>query len=99
MKIIAIIEARMGSSRLAGKVLMPLGDSTVLQFMVNRVKVSTKIKDVIVATSTNPLDDAIEKVCRENDISLFRGDENNVLKRVCQTADYVHSFYNEIGRA
>jgi len=75
-----IIQARVGSSRLPGKVLMKNRNKTMLEIMVERVNES-KYADVIVATTNNPKDDKIVEICKKNKIQYFRGDENNVLSR------------------
>lgn len=82
MKITAIIQARMASTRLPGKVLLPLNGKPVLQRLVDRVRKSKLINDVVIATSINPKDKEIEMFCRQSNISFYRGDEENVLKRV-----------------
>jgi spore coat polysaccharide biosynthesis protein SpsF len=94
MKTVIIIQARMGSSRLPGKVLMPLGDSVVLDYVVSRCKQVQPVADVIVATSVLPQDDAIEAWCKEHGVSCFRGSEDDVLARYYECAkpyqpDYV----------
>ena len=71
-KIVASIEARMNSSRLPGKVLKTIQSETILQIMVNRVKHSRFIDDIIIATTNNPLDDPIEQFCRNLEIKFHR---------------------------
>ena len=63
-KIICTIEARMASTRLPGKVLMPLAGVPALQFLVERIKRSRFVDDVIVATTVNIKDDAIVELCK-----------------------------------
>jgi len=84
--ITAIIQARMGSTRLPGKVLLPLGDTTVLGHTVRQVKKAKKIGRVIVATSIDQSDDEIEWYCKENDIEVTRGSLQDVLDRYYQAA-------------
>jgi spore coat polysaccharide biosynthesis protein SpsF len=84
MKIVASIQARMMSTRLPGKVLMPLGGKPMLLFQIERLKRCRLVGEVIVASSTNPADDAIADLCAKNDIRCFRGSEDDVLERVCQ---------------
>ena len=76
-----IIQARMGSTRLPGKVLMTIGDTPLLKVMINRVKQTKQITKIVVATSTSPLDDEIVEFCNSNGIDSFRGSENDVLSR------------------
>lgn len=89
MKIGAIIQARMSSSRLKNKVLKPLpwgSDITVLQQVIRRVSSSKIIDEVIVATSNHREDDSIVGVAELENTSCFRGDLDNVLDRFYQTA-------------
>lgn len=79
--IIAIIQARMGSSRLPGKVMMDLCGKPVIWHVVNRVSRSKLINQVIVATSLNNEDAVIEDFCMRSNIPVFRGDFANVLSR------------------
>jgi spore coat polysaccharide biosynthesis protein SpsF len=81
MKTLIIIQARMGSSRLPGKVLMPLGSSIVLNYVVSRCRQVKNVQDVIVATSTLEQDNPIAQWCKQNQVTYFRGSENDVLLR------------------
>ena len=85
-RIVASIEARMTSSRLPGKVLMPAGGKPLLQILVARLRRSRFISDVIVATTVNAQDDAIIALCDALGVRSFRGSELNVLERVCGAA-------------
>ncbi|MFF2178490.1 cytidylyltransferase domain-containing protein [Lysinibacillus sp. NPDC058147] len=94
MKIITIIQARIGSSRLPGKVLKPLNDSDVLSYVVKRCRQINGVTEVIVATSNLPQDDAIAEWCETNRVTYYRGSEQDVLDRYVQAAkpyspDYV----------
>jgi len=76
-----IIQARMGSNRLPGKVLKKIGNKTLLEHIFYRLSfLKTSVK-VILATSINPENDIIESFCSENNITCYRGSENNVLER------------------
>jgi spore coat polysaccharide biosynthesis protein SpsF len=86
MIVIAIIQARMGSTRLPGKVLTDLGGDTVLARVVSRARRCSLVNDVAVATSTDPDDDAIVKECQRLRIRAFRGSEQDVLDRYYRTA-------------
>ena len=79
--VVAIIQARMGSSRLPGKSLAEIEKRPMLWHVIDRVKRATLVDRVVVATSTASADDVIEKMCRENDVSCYRGSENDVLDR------------------
>ena len=86
MKIVAIVQARMSSTRLRGKVLKPLGKKTVLEHLIDRLSQAKLIDQIVIATSTNPEDDVLANFCVERDLSYFRGDENNVLARFYKCA-------------
>lgn len=81
-----IIQARMGSSRLPGKILMSfIGEYTPLRWIIERARLSKYAEKVIVATSINPKDDATEKACKEAGCEVYRGSEDDVLKRFIGT--------------
>ena len=81
MKIIALVQARMTSTRLPGKVMLPLLNKSLLVRMVERVEKARLIHEVIVATSTVEEDDHIEQECIQNNVSFFRGDPLDLLDR------------------
>ncbi|RJG24827.1 cytidylyltransferase domain-containing protein [Paenibacillus thiaminolyticus] len=81
MKLVTIIQARMGSTRLPGKVMLPLGDTIVLDYVVNRCHQIKGVNEVIVATSTERADDKIEQWCDEYHIPCSRGSQDDVLGR------------------
>jgi spore coat polysaccharide biosynthesis protein SpsF len=80
-KVSAIIQARMGSTRLPGKVLMPLAGRPVLWHIIHRLNKCRKVDDIVVATSDLKEDDKLAEWCRKNNIPVFRGSEQNVLQR------------------
>ncbi len=82
----AMIQARMGSTRLPGKVLMPILDKPMIELMIERVKKSKKQEKIILLTSNSSKDDEIAQYCAQNSILCYRGDENNVLKRYYEAA-------------
>ncbi|MBK8761687.1 MAG: glycosyltransferase family protein [Sulfuritalea sp.] len=86
MKVVSIIQARMSSTRLPGKVLMPLAGQPVLWHVVVRIRACQTIAEVVVATSTDATDDAIEAWCKSADVSVYRGSLNDVLDRYYQAA-------------
>lgn len=86
MNTIVIIQARMGSSRLPGKILKPLGDTDVLTYDIERCRAIKGVREVIVATSSLPQDDAIATWCEEHQVAYFRGSEDDVLDRYVQCA-------------
>lgn len=81
-----VIQARMGSSRLPGKVLMNLCGKPVLLHIIERLKDLKKEYKKIIITSTAQKDGEIENFCKENNILFFRGSENDVLDRYYQAA-------------
>ena len=81
MKITAIIQARMGSTRLPGKVLMDLGGETVLCRVVRRLRRASMIQEVAVATTESPRDEPIIEACRQLGVAYFCGPEQDVLDR------------------
>lgn len=81
MKVGAIIQARMGSTRLPGKVMMELGDNTVLGHVIERVRQAQTIDTIIIATSELEADDAIVEEAIFNNVLVSRGSESDVLAR------------------
>jgi len=86
MSVVAIIQARMGSTRLPGKVLMDLGGETVLARVVGRLQRARLVNKIVVATTDSACDDAIVLECHRLQVSSFRGSEIDVLDRYCQAA-------------
>ena len=86
MKTVLIIQARMQSSRLPGKVLRPLRDRPMLAWVIERASRSRCIDTCMVATTTDPADDPIEAWCRENKVPVYRGSQFDVLDRYYQAA-------------
>ena len=80
-KTVAIVQARMGSSRLPGKVLMTLGNKPILVYLCDRLLKAKTLDRIVVATSIDSRDDVIAEECERNSISLFRGDQLDVLGR------------------
>lgn len=86
MKTIAIIQARMSSTRLPGKVLLPIGDKPAIKWVIDSVKQIIGVDQVLLVTSVDKSDDPLEKFCIDHDVECFRGDLNNVLKRFYDAA-------------
>ena len=86
MKVIAIIQARMGSTRLPGKVLMDLAGKPMLERVVRRCQRAASLDEVIVATTDKTSDDPIAEFCASRNWPCFRGSEDDVLDRYYQTA-------------
>src|SRR5271167_2469594 len=85
-RVVAIIQARMGSTRLPGKVLKDLEGETVLARVVQRVRGARLIRDVLIATTNEPADDAIVEECERCSVQVFRGHEDDVLDRYYRAA-------------
>lgn len=81
MTVNAFIQARLSSSRLPGKVLKSLAGKPVLQHVIERVSQADFVDKVVLVTSTDVSDDAIEAFCQEIDCAYFRGDLDDVLAR------------------
>jgi spore coat polysaccharide biosynthesis protein SpsF len=81
MKKVAIIQARMTSTRLPGKVLMDLAGQPMLSQQLKRLSISLEIDELVIATTINPTDDPIIELCNQSHIRWFRGSENDVLSR------------------
>ena len=88
MKIAAIVEARMASKRLPGKVLLEAKNITMLDHLIDRLKKVKIIDEIIVATTINPLDQEIIDFCYAKEIRYFRGSEDDVMGRVIGAAEY-----------
>jgi glutamate-1-semialdehyde aminotransferase/spore coat polysaccharide biosynthesis protein SpsF (cytidylyltransferase family)/predicted dehydrogenase len=84
--VVAIVQARMGSTRLPGKSLAAIEGRPMLWHVIERVKRARLIDRVVVATSTGSADDAIEKMCHENGVKCYRGSEHDVLDRFYSAA-------------
>lgn len=89
MSTFILIQARMGSSRLPGKVLKPLAGKPQLQHLFDRLGRYTGAGQVLVVTSDLPGDDAIEQFCAEQEVNCFRGSEQDVLDRYYKAAKSV----------
>lgn len=85
-KVVAIIQARMGSTRLPGKVLKDLEGETVLARVVGRVRRSRLIDELMIATTDRSADDAIVEECQRCSVAVFRGDQDDVLDRYFRAA-------------
>jgi spore coat polysaccharide biosynthesis protein SpsF len=86
MKIVAIIQARMGSTRLPGKVLMDLGGETVLARVLGRLRRAIMIDEIVFATTDSVADHTIVCECQRLEVPCFRGSEDDVLDRYYQAA-------------
>jgi spore coat polysaccharide biosynthesis protein SpsF len=85
-KVVLIMQARMGSERLPGKVLKPVAGKPLLQYELTRLSRCQFVGETVVATTTNPADDAIVEFCRQHGVLWFRGSEEDVLSRYYEAA-------------
>jgi spore coat polysaccharide biosynthesis protein SpsF len=90
-KVVATIEARMTSTRLPGKVLLEIGGKPALAYMINRIKQSRLVDDIVVATTVNDSDQPIIDLCNKIGCKYFRGSEEDVLLRVLEAAKSVNA--------
>ncbi len=86
LKIVTVIQARMTSTRLPGKVMLPLSDKPLLIRMYERVQQSKFAGKIIVAVTTDPEDQLLVNLCNENKITIFRGHLYDLLDRHYQAA-------------
>jgi len=85
-RVVAIIQGRMSSSRLPGKILMDLDGEPMLVRVVERVRMARTVDEVIVATTTDPTDYPAAELCKERGIACERGSLFDVLDRFYQAA-------------
>ena len=86
MKTLAIVQARMGSTRLPGKVLANIFGKPAIWHLFNQLSHASMLDQMILATTDNPLDDPLEVYAREQKWNTFRGNEHDVLDRFYQAA-------------
>ena len=90
-KVICIIQARMNSTRLPGKVLRKISDKPMLWYILNSLQYSKTLDHIIVATTKKKIDDQIVELCKKMKVSVFRGNEKNVLNRFCEAGKKYHA--------
>lgn len=93
MKINAIVATRMTSSRLPGKVLMDLAGQPALVRLIERLKRSKYLHDIVIATTTNPQDDIVAETAIQQGVQCYRGSEEDVLKRTVEAAEVFDTEY------
>jgi spore coat polysaccharide biosynthesis protein SpsF len=91
MKVVAIIQARMGSTRLPGKVMKKILNKTLLEYQIERVKKCKTIDQIIIATTSRKNDNQIIEFCRKFSVSYYRGSEEDVLARYFEAATFYES--------
>lgn len=87
MKCLAVIQARMGSSRLPGKVMEEVGGLPIIQYMISRLNQAKHIDHLLVATTTSESDNTLVNYLKNQNIPFIRGPEDDVLSRFCQAAE------------
>ncbi|HVP43793.1 MAG TPA: aminotransferase class III-fold pyridoxal phosphate-dependent enzyme [Terriglobales bacterium] len=85
-KVVAIVQARMGSTRLPGKVLADVAGRPMLWYVTQRVRRAKTVQEVVVATTTSASDEAVVGFCQGERLPVFRGSEDDVLDRYYQAA-------------
>ena len=85
-RIIGIVQARMGSTRLPGKSMVRLQDKPIIEHVLRRVRRAQTLTEVILATSDHLRDDVLCEVAERLGVQVFRGPEDDVLKRFVLTA-------------
>jgi spore coat polysaccharide biosynthesis protein SpsF len=87
MKIVCTVEARMTSSRLPGKVLLPVLGKPMLHHLVTRLRAAPSIDEIVLATTVNAADDRLAGFAKDEHIRCFRGSEDDVMARVVGAAE------------
>lgn len=84
--VVAVVQARMTSTRLPGKVLMPIAGRPMLSWQLERMRGAARVDRIVIATTTNATDDPIVAWCEEQGCDVTRGSETDVLSRYAQAA-------------
>ena len=90
-KTVAIIQARMSSSRLPGKVIKPIGGMPTILLMIRRLQAAKKIDHILVATSLDKSDDELVEIVQSSGFDCYRGDLGDVLSRFYNAAQAFHA--------
>ena len=86
MKVLLITQARIGSTRLPGKVLLPIGEETLLSVHLNRLRECTTINQIVVATTFEVGVESLLDICRESEVDFHQGSLEDVLDRFYQAS-------------
>jgi spore coat polysaccharide biosynthesis protein SpsF len=86
LQIDIIVEARMGSTRLPGKVMLPVNGKPFLEIMIERLRLIKGVHNIIIASTVNPADSIIERLAKKLGVGCYRGSEDDVLLRVVEAA-------------
>jgi spore coat polysaccharide biosynthesis protein SpsF (cytidylyltransferase family) len=81
MKIVSIVQASMGSTRLPGKVMMPVAGKPLIARVIDVLSTVSLLDEIVLAISSNPIDDILADYAKDEGISLYRGDQHDVLQR------------------
>ncbi len=93
MKVGFLITARMKSTRLPKKLTLEVNGRHIIRCMIDRLKLSQFVDDIIICTSTNPQDDILEEIAGEEGIKVFRGSEDDVIQRLYEASKYYNLDY------
>lgn len=91
MKVVAVVQARMASSRLPGKVLMDVGGVPLVAHTLQRLAAAARVDEVVLATTEGPADDPLVALAQEHGVGHHRGSETDVLRRVLDAATARHA--------
>ena len=86
-RVVLILQARMGSTRLPGKSMMDLAGAPLLARILERVKRCQMVDQIVVATTDKPQDDVLEELTRDSGVEVFRGSENDLVDRYYRAAE------------
>jgi len=90
-KVVAIIQARMGSTRLPKKVLREFAGSSILDVILERISLSNNLDQIVLATTINDIDDKLEQWANKSGVLIHRGSEDDVLERFYESAKAFHA--------
>jgi spore coat polysaccharide biosynthesis protein SpsF len=85
-RVIAIVQARMGSSRLPGKVAKEIMGKPMLAYLIERLKYAKEVDQIVIATSDKENDDRVAEIAKNERVSVYRGSEDDVLSRYIEAA-------------
>ena len=91
MKVVALVQARMGSIRLPGKVLKKINDRPLIELLLERLSRSKELSEIVVATSDAPENDKLQSFVESLGYRCTRGSEKNVLNRFYQSAKFTNA--------
>ena len=90
-RIVLIIQARMGSTRLPGKTILPLAGEPLLSRIIERLHRCRKLSDIVLAIPDSPENDILAEIAAQNNTECFRGSEDDLIERYYQTASYMQA--------